>query len=52
MPIVIQELSAEITPDQGDDNAGTVQPAEGASQSAILNLIELAREREARLAVD
>lgn len=49
MPIVIEELSAEVTPDPHDAPA---QPAENAAELAVLDLIDLAREREARLAVD
>lgn len=49
MPVVIEELSAEITPDPHESPA---QPAEDAAERAVLDLIELATERETRLAVD
>lgn len=52
MPIVIDELSTEILPDHNPGTDGQVRPAEDMPAEQTLDLLELAREREARLAVD
>ncbi len=51
MPVVIEELTAEITPET-TDGGGEVQPAASAGAAATLELLALALEREERLAVD
>ncbi len=53
MPVVIEELTAEITVETGDDVGGEIRPADsGAAAAATLELLALAHEREQRLAVD
>lgn len=52
MPIVIEELTAEITSETAEGAGGEIQPADSAAAAATLELLALAREREQRLAVD
>jgi hypothetical protein len=55
MPIVINELHTDVVTDPGapDDRADAVAPpADGARAEAVLDLLDLARERELRLACD
>ncbi|MEY2686524.1 MAG: hypothetical protein RL375_722 [Pseudomonadota bacterium] len=55
MPIVIEELRAEVLADPatpGAPPAGHGQPTDGPASQDLLDLIDLAREREQRLACD
>ncbi len=52
MPVIIEELTAEITAETVDGAGGEIQPAESTAAAATLELLALAREREQRLAVD
>lgn len=52
MPVIIEELSAEITHEGGEGAGGEIQPADSAATAATLELLALAHEREERLAVD
>jgi hypothetical protein len=49
MPLIIDEILAEVVapPDQA-----RAHPAEGTEQDTLLDLLELAREREERLRAD
>jgi hypothetical protein len=53
MPIIIDELVTEIVPDNtGVGPEGTLQPTGEVSTETLFDHLALAREREARLAVD
>lgn len=54
MPVIIEEIHSEIVPGPGagTPDAGMPRPAEGTEQGELLDLLELAREREERLRVD
>jgi len=53
MPIIIEELVTEIVPDNtGVGPNGVIQPTGDLSTETLFDLMTLAREREARLAVD
>jgi hypothetical protein len=52
MAVVIEELTAEVTPDRTEGDEAEPRPAEGAPAQAVVDVLELAREREARLVVD
>lgn len=53
MPIIIDELVTEIVPDNtGVGPDGILQPTGDLTPATLFNHLALAREREARLAVD
>lgn len=54
MPVIIDEFLAEVQTEPAPAPPGetAVRPPEGAPGETLLDLLALAREREARLAVD
>ena len=52
MPLIIDEMIAEVEPPPSDRTAPDVRPAEGREPEELLDLIALAAEREERLRVD
>jgi hypothetical protein len=54
MPIVINELHTDVVTDPAAATPadGAAPPADGAAANAVLDLLDLAREREQRLACD
>jgi hypothetical protein len=52
MPVVIEELTADVTPETSAPGEGEPRPAEGPAVEAVLDATALQREREVRLAVD
>jgi hypothetical protein len=51
MPLIIEEIEAQVTP-AGVETTAPPHPAEGGEQEEILDLLELAAERQERLRVD
>jgi hypothetical protein len=52
MPLIIDEMIAEVEPPPAGTAAPEVRPAEGREPEEVLDLIALAAEREERLRVD
>jgi hypothetical protein len=52
MPLIIDELIAEVEPPPAGGTGPDVHPAEGRAPDELLDLIALAAEREERLRVD
>jgi len=54
MPIVIDELVAEVQPEPNPAQTGGSEPRppEGRPGETLLDLLTVTREREARLAID
>ncbi len=54
MPVIIDEVLIDIQPGQQTTDAAElpVQPAENGEASRLIELLELAREREERLRCD
>jgi len=50
--VIIDELLVQVVPETPGDNASSARPAEGEEADRLLDLLELAREREARLVCD
>lgn len=52
MPVIIEEFQVDVQPSAQSVDAAGARPAEGGEADPLLDLLELAREREQRLAVD
>ena len=54
MPLIIDELVAEVQPEPSPaQNAGAdIRPPQGQPGETLFDLLAIAREREARLAID
>lgn len=53
MPIVIDEFEVQVQPEPDPaQGAGDARPPEGRPGESLLDLLALAQEREARLAID
>lgn len=54
MAVIIEEFSSEIVSEPAHDGngAGETHAAESPQDQAVINMLELAQERKARLAID
>jgi hypothetical protein len=52
MPVIIDDLQVEVVSPETPTDAASPRPAEGSEGDRLLDLLELAREREQRLGCD